>query len=93
MPWTTQQKRDKYRADRNNLIYYLGGKCAHCGSKENLEFDHLGPKDWEPEDLNRWTRLKRYEKEYDKGKIQLLCSTCNKKKGTPGGSTLEEIPE
>lgn len=30
-----------YHNKRYKLIQQLGGKCAICGSTENLEFDHI----------------------------------------------------
>ena len=57
----------------------LGGKCALCGSIENLEFDHIDPST----KIDCVTSMhsfsqKRFEAEIDK--CQLLCSLCHKEK-------------
>jgi hypothetical protein len=44
-----------------------GGRCAKCGSRERLHFDHIIPYSWGGSN------------EY--GNIQLLCETCNLQKG------------
>jgi len=43
-----------------------GGMCVECGSKENLEYDHIIPLSKGGGNTER--------------NIQLLCSECNKKK-------------
>lgn len=68
-----------YKKRRANLIQQLGGRCAICGSTENLEFDHIESKDKEfsisehichdKEKLNEEIR-----------KCQLLCHACHVKK-------------
>jgi hypothetical protein len=44
-----------------------GGRCTQCGSQENLEFDHMIPV------VKGGSNIAR--------NIQLLCETCNRKKG------------
>jgi len=44
-----------------------GGKCVKCGSKENLEFDHVIP-------------LSKGDSSTARN-IQLLCEKCNRSKG------------
>jgi len=36
--------RKRRQSRREKFIEMLGGKCQHCGSRENLEFDHRNPK-------------------------------------------------
>jgi Holliday junction resolvasome RuvABC ATP-dependent DNA helicase subunit len=43
-----------------------GGKCKHCGSRENLEYDHMVP-------------FSRGGNNHENN-IELLCRTCNRKK-------------
>lgn len=64
---------------RNELIKYLGGKCANCGTTEDLEFDHINPKTIEfrigSKLLFKWARLLKEAK-----KCQLLCKPCHRNK-------------
>ncbi|WP_438037230.1 HNH endonuclease [Sorangium sp. So ce204] len=46
-----------------------GGQCVHCGSKTDLEFDHIVPAARGGSNTSR--------------NIQLLCEACNRNKG-PG---------
>jgi hypothetical protein len=59
----------------------LGGKCVWCGTKENLEFDHIddSKKDYNVANAVRNTR-EIFWKEV--GKCQLLCENCHNKKST-----------
>jgi hypothetical protein len=74
----------KYLADRAELVQQLGGKCAHCGTVHNLEFNHLEPRTWITRKVNRPQRMVLYRREAAEGKLNLLCGTCNKKHGKPG---------
>jgi 5-methylcytosine-specific restriction endonuclease McrA len=44
-----------------------GGKCRNCGSRQQLHFDHIIPQSWGGSSTVE--------------NIQLLCQTCNLKKG------------
>lgn len=63
----------------------LGGQCQECGDTDlsTLEFDHLQPRDWEPRKVEWSARISRYRREIAEGKIQLLCKSCNSRKGHP----------
>lgn len=64
------------------MIAQLGGKCQKCGSVEELEFDHIhGEKPWVAKDKEWSHRISIYRKEIKEGKLQLLCSMCNRMKG------------
>jgi 5-methylcytosine-specific restriction endonuclease McrA len=67
-------------ARRNRLIEILGGKCARCGTTENLEFDHVDPstkKFTVSAGLSRaWGALVE-----EAAKCQLLCKPCHVVKG------------
>lgn len=84
---TAADRARRYRRGRRRLIDELGGRCAWCGRRSRLEFDHLEPRDWQPEKTARWVRLARYRREAAAGKVQLLCRSCNARKGRP-----EELP-
>lgn len=71
----------KAHRDRNRELAqeYLGGVCASCGTKEQLEFDHINPEDKSYTIGNRissaWETIVT---ELDK--CQLLCSGCHVEK-------------
>lgn len=71
-----QRKKRLYHQRRNFIIAALGGECEHCSSTHDLEFDHKGIRKWSMK-LNQFQRMARYLKEFDRGKIRLLCSKCN----------------
>lgn len=77
---------------RRELIEELGGKCAHCGEEEyeKLEFDHINGKDWCARGKSTDQRMCRYVKEAKLGLLQVLCKTCNDKKGCPLSYEEEE---
>ena len=68
-----------YANRRNAAIEKLGGKCVRCGSKEQLQFDHIDPTTKTAEMDRLWaTSEKRINEELRK--CQLLCSSCHVKK-------------
>ena len=54
------------------------GPCAHCGSWENLEADHIDPKTKDPEASKvvpwSWSKARR---EIELAKCQALCRPCH----------------
>lgn len=60
-------RKENIRSNRLRLIERLGGKCAACGTKENLHLDHIIPV------------CKGGMDYYDN--MQVLCKSCNSKKG------------
>lgn len=73
-PGYTSERAQRLRAE---LIAKLGGKCVRCGATEEIEFDHIHGRDWEPRLHSQLQRLQVYAREIAAGKIQLLCGTCN----------------
>ncbi len=70
----------RYHERRNWAINYLGGKCAECGTVENLEIDHV---DKSAKEINLARQLNSISKEKFKqeiAKCQLLCRACHTKK-------------
>lgn len=58
----------KQRANyRQRLLILQDGKCAHCGTADDLTFDHIVPR-------SRGGRNVFHN-------FQLLCSPCNQAKG------------
>ena len=70
---------------RGEALEFLGGKCAICGSAENLEFDHIDPqqKSFSISGFltHAWSKL-----EPELQKCQLLCEVCHKAKSKVDGS-------
>jgi len=61
------QNRERIPDDVKNFVWRRDeGKCVRCGSRENLEFDHIIPVSKGGSNTAR--------------NIQLLCETCNRKK-------------
>lgn len=58
---------------RKALIERLGGKCAECGTRRRLEFDHPRGRDYDPARLSQWRRIKRYEEDARAGNLRVLC--------------------
>jgi hypothetical protein len=75
------------RRARYSLIYELGGKCVvpECGEEEyeKLTFDHIDGKDWETTGLSTDQRMIIYRREAKAGLLQIMCNSCNAKKGDP----------
>lgn len=81
-PWGPRAallRRQRRQKRRSRLLALLGGKCSICGSKKNLQFDHLDPltkmltisKRIDLADINLMDEVK---------KCQLLCRKCHHKK-------------
>ena len=73
-----RNKRRQYAKDK------LGGKCAFCGSLENLQFDHIDPSSKKTNISNLWTaKLSAFDEEL--AKCQLLCYGCHHEKSQSNG--------
>ena len=71
-----RQKRKEYAKNK------LGAVCQQCGSKENLEFDHIDPNTKITSIAKLWTASKeKFEAELLK--CQLLCKSCHYIKTLP----------
>lgn len=58
----------------------LGGRCAQCGTEEELEFDVIVPQNGH----QKWNTVRRmifYRRQNEKKNLQILCRRCNAKKG------------
>ena len=74
-----EEQRKIRRERRTHLIERLGGKCLHCGTTRNLQFDHIIPADKTFTIAAGLTKslVELYE-EVDK--CQLLCGKCHLEK-------------
>lgn len=67
---------NRYSKCIQGMLEYLGGECVQCGSKENLEFDHIDPKTKSFSITRKWNR--RWEVlKLELDKCQLLCKDCH----------------
>lgn len=74
-----------YHKKRNNIINYLGGKCAVCGSQINLHIDHID------HNSKKFNLAKIWSYSWEKivvelDKCHLLCKICHLKKTKTEGS-------
>lgn len=69
----------RYHKRRQNLIAQMGGKCARCGSTENLEFDHIDSNTKEIAISSHMSYKQETVKDELK-KCQLLCHSCHVQK-------------
>ena len=64
---------------RKKLMMLLGGQCEHCGSRENLHFDHKDPKKKEFA-ISKMLDAPESVLTDEVNKCQLLCSDCHREK-------------
>lgn len=57
----------------------MGSICwnPECGALHDLEFDHPFGRDWKPREKSSQHRMNIYRREWEAGKLQILCSDCN----------------
>jgi len=71
--------RQRWQARKELALERLEGKCAGCGSSEDLQFDHIDPSTKEHKISSIYTySMERFLAEVDK--CQLLCRECHEKK-------------
>ena len=68
--------KDRWKKRKKRGEELLGGKCAQCGSVENLEFDHIAPKTKKFTIGNRSSCSEKLFLE-ELAKCQLLCGVCH----------------
>jgi hypothetical protein len=69
----------RYHERRDRAIAHLGGCCKACGSRDQLELDHINPEHKEFDLAKNWSvSEERFSAELVK--CQLLCKECHKKK-------------
>jgi len=82
MPDANKYQRDWYAHIRRDW-FKQHGPCAHCGSWENLQADHIDPKTKDPKASKRvpwsWSKARR---EIELAKCQALCKPCHLKKSS-----------
>jgi len=78
-----KRQREWARRAYDRLIVELGGKCVQCGSLSALTVDHIEGCEYAHETVEWSYRVSIYRREAKEGKLQVLCATCNQKKGRP----------
>lgn len=76
------RQREWARRKRDELFHQLGPRCAWCGSTQDLTFDCIQPQGHEHHRRYDWSwRLSFYTRMHLQSNLQVLCVTCNSKKG------------
>lgn len=65
---------------RMDLVIQLGGVCAFCGSKHDLQIDHIHGRNYSLRKLSSDHRVSIYRREAQAGLLQVLCGPCNNSK-------------
>jgi hypothetical protein len=63
---------------RQSLIDELGGECSFCGTKFDLEINHIYGRTWKAREKSSWQRIAIYKREAKLGLLNVLCGCCNK---------------
>ena len=69
------------RRARRKLMEELGEVCVFCGSTIDLEFDCKKPMGHAHHRYDTSQRMCFYRKQHANGNLQVLCGTCNRRKG------------
>jgi len=80
-PHLAKEKQDAKRERNRQIIYeHCGRECCKCGSRENLEFDHINPSLKTSKQsflsIGKGSLLNQIDN------IQVLCHYCHKAKST-----------
>ena len=84
----TEYHRLYYYKRRAKMISYLGVACAHCGSTDQLEFDHIDPA-LKSFDISVNMTLNNPEVRAELDKCQLLCPPCHRAKTAMENTGIE----
>ena len=79
MPHTAETRARAYakmKKARENW-FAANGPCQKCGSEQNLELDHVNPKEKVSHSVWSWSPRRR---ELELGKCQVLCRKCHRAK-------------
>lgn len=71
-----QYQKNYYRRKRDEAISALGGVCSQCGSRENLEFDHIKHTSKEAS-VSKIIKCGDERLSAELSKCQVLCKECH----------------
>ena len=74
-----EYQRNWLRQRRLSFIESKGGYCSKCGSKQNLEIDHIDRSDKLFNPTKLWSRNSNFRAS-ELAKCQVLCKKCHLKK-------------
>ena len=75
---------------RREMIRRLGGRCARCDGRTELQFDHID-RDTKEFDISRARSVSRKRLEAEITKCQLLCGRCHRLKSIECGDILAPV--
>jgi 5-methylcytosine-specific restriction endonuclease McrA len=73
-------ERARYLSRRQQAVLHLGGCCVHCGSTDDLEFDHVNPASKSFQITRMLCKLPWVALLAELDKCQLLCHPCHRAK-------------
>lgn len=86
MPCRTREEQRAYQrawlARRRKAWLEANGPCARCGSRENLEVDHIDRTQKVSHHIWSWSAVRR---DAELAKCQVLCQSCHIQKGREVG--------
>lgn len=92
MPYKDKEKQAEYQAawmqKRRQAWLLEHGPCAHCGSWEDLEVDHIDRTKKLSHRVWSWSKERR---DAELAKCQVLCRTCHMEKGREVGDIPPEV--
>ncbi len=77
MPYKDPIKQREYQRKwiaKRRANWFVNQACIGCGSKENLEIDHIDAKQKVSHNIWSWTKTRRDE---ELAKCQVLCEACH----------------
>lgn len=75
-----QYMAERYERRRKSIVEQLGGVCARCGSKDQLEIDHIDPPGKKLNISRRLAGVSEKALQRELTKCQLLCRRCHELK-------------
>lgn len=69
------------QAARLRLLTKLGSECAECGLRCNLTFDCIVSTGHHHHTMDASARMCFYHRQHEKQNLQILCRSCNGRKG------------
>jgi 5-methylcytosine-specific restriction endonuclease McrA len=67
----------RWKKERKDAWFSANGPCKRCGSRKDLELDHLNPAKKVSHRVWSWSKARR---EVELAKCQVLCGRCHKAK-------------